>query len=118
MEEDIKEDLSSIAFSHPFFSDIVVNALNYIEKLEKESDSKEKAYNNCYYEFKHYKQYKSIPVSKVKEKIEELEKEYKQIESKYEEEVLDAGEEDLDDYIEMEKIRKAKRVLQELMEDK
>ena len=74
MEEDIKEDLSSIAFSHPFFSDIVVNALNYIEKLEKESDSKEKAYNDCYCEFKHYKQYESIPKSKVKEKIEELNK--------------------------------------------
>ena len=37
MEEDIKSDLSSIAFTHPFFSDIVENTLNYIEQLEKEN---------------------------------------------------------------------------------
>lgn len=36
MEEDIKDDLASIAFSCPFFSDIIKNSLNYIEQLEKE----------------------------------------------------------------------------------
>lgn len=39
MEEDIKNDLSSIVFSHPFFRDIVGNTLNYIEKLEQENNN-------------------------------------------------------------------------------
>ena len=47
MEEEIKNDLSSIAFSHPFFSDIVGNTLNYIERLEKERDY----YKQRYLEF-------------------------------------------------------------------
>lgn len=38
IEEAIKNDLSSIGFSHPFFSDIVQNTLNYIEKLEREKE--------------------------------------------------------------------------------
>jgi hypothetical protein len=37
MEEELKNDLAGIAFSHPFFSDIVTGVLNYIEKLEKEN---------------------------------------------------------------------------------
>lgn len=43
-----------------------------IIELQEENESKEKAYNDCYCEFKHYKQYESIPKSKVKE----LHKEY------------------------------------------
>ena len=37
MGEDIKNDLAGIAFSHPFFNEIVRNTLNYIEELEKNS---------------------------------------------------------------------------------
>ena len=47
-----------------------------IKELEEESESKEKAYNNCYFEYKQYKQFESIPVQKVKDKIEELKKDY------------------------------------------
>lgn len=42
------------------------------EELEEENKSKQKAYDDCYCEYKHYKQFDSIPKSKVKEKIEEL----------------------------------------------
>ena len=45
-----------------------------IIELQEENESKEKAYNDCYCEFKHYKQYESIPKSKVEGKIEELNK--------------------------------------------
>ena len=135
MEEDIKNDLVGIAFTRPFFSDIVNNTLNYIEKLEQENEelrdfkertleidnkevsdalhmllhcslkdieyqtqkqqfqivnayikqleeenqSKQKAYDDCYCEYKHYKQFDSIPKSKVKEKIEEYKNEIGQL---------------------------------------
>lgn len=45
----------------------------YIRQLEKENESKEKAYTDCYCDFKHYKQFESIPKSVIREKIEELE---------------------------------------------
>lgn len=57
-----------------------------------------------------------IPKSLVKEKIEELEKQYKEIEAKYTEEQLDNYDVGEDDYIKMEKIRAAKRILQDLLE--
>ena len=43
-----------------------------VKQLEEENKSKQKAYDDCYCEYKHYKQFDSIPKSKVKEKIEEL----------------------------------------------
>jgi hypothetical protein len=49
MEEEIKNDLSSIAFSHPFFSDIVGNTLNYIERLEKEIGMLQHKYEKLWY---------------------------------------------------------------------
>ena len=58
-----------------------------------------------------------IPKSKIKEKIEELNKKYKGIESNYTEEELDSGDEGLDDYIEMQKIQMADNILQELLEE-
>ena len=45
-----------------------------VKQLEEENKSKQKAYDDCYCEYKHYKQFDSIPKSKVKEKIEEIEK--------------------------------------------
>lgn len=39
MGEDIKSDLAGIAITHPFFADMVTNALNYIEELEKKIKS-------------------------------------------------------------------------------
>ena len=46
--------------------------LNELERLEKECDSKEKAYNDCYCEYKHYKQFESIPKKKIEDKIKEI----------------------------------------------
>lgn len=80
----------------------------YIIKLEKENESKEKAYNDCYCEFKHYKQYESIPKSKVKEKIEEYE------------EMKKATYTDMTHYGDFRRdtVLEVLQVLQELMEDK
>ena len=44
-----------------------------IKELEEENASKQKAYDDCYCEYKYYKQFDSIPKQKVKDKIEELE---------------------------------------------
>lgn len=52
----------------------IKNLLTRYKQLEKENKSKQKAYDDCYCEYKHYKQFDSIPKSKVKEKIEELDK--------------------------------------------
>ena len=50
----------------------LINLLTRYKQLEEENKSKQKAYDDCYCEYKHYKQFDSIPKSKVKEKIEEL----------------------------------------------
>lgn len=42
------------------------------EELKNESKSKLKAYDDCYCEYKHYKQYDSIPKDKIREKIKKL----------------------------------------------
>lgn len=43
-----------------------------IKALEEENKSKQKAYDDCYCEYKQYKQFESIPIQKVKDKLEEL----------------------------------------------
>ena len=53
------------------------NLLTRYKQLEEENKSKQKAYDDCYCEYKHYKQFDSIPKSKVKDKIEELNQYYK-----------------------------------------
>ena len=54
----------------------IENLLTRYKQLEEENKSKQKAYDDCYCEYKHYKQFDSIPKSKVIEKIEELNKAY------------------------------------------
>ena len=79
MGEDIKSDLAGIAITHPFFADMVTNALNYIEELEKENKELKEdneqldAIKN---EVVRRYNFESIPVSLVEEKIEELNKAY------------------------------------------
>lgn len=134
MKEDIKNDLSSIAFSHPFFRDIVGNTLNYIEKLEQENNNFKEAsiINDSLYkevcnknkeleeenkrlviekatalqEVRKYKEMVKdrIPKSLIKEKIEELNKMLKKSHKKTQR--LTVGE-----------IMMIKTVLQELLGD-
>ena len=77
MEEDIEE------FKRLFYSDRLTQygkrkLIRYyeqrIKQLEEENKGKQKAYDDCYCEYKHYKQFDSIPTSLIKEKIEELKK--------------------------------------------
>ena len=44
-------------------------AVNIIENLQKENESKQKAYDDCYCEYKKYKQFESIPKQVVIEAI-------------------------------------------------
>ena len=53
--------------------DSILHYLKQYKQLEEENNSKQKAYDNCYCEYKHYKQFDSIPKLKVIEKIKELE---------------------------------------------
>lgn len=78
MEEEIKNDLAGIAFSHPFFSGIVDETLNYIKKLEEENKlltEKADTYYELYWE-------KCIPISVIQNKIDELKEKGKHIPNK------------------------------------
>ena len=52
---------------------ISCSAVNIIENLQKENKSKQKAYDDCYCEYKKYKQFDSIPKQKVKEILDKAE---------------------------------------------
>ena len=58
---------------------ISCSAVNIIENLQKENKSKQKAYDDCYCEYKKYKQFDSIQKQKVKDKIEH----YKELQNNY-----------------------------------
>ena len=55
------------------------NLIARYKQLEEENKSKQKAYDDCYCEYKHYKQFDSIPTSLIKEKIEELKKKVEEL---------------------------------------
>ena len=55
---------------------ISCSAVNIIENLQKENKSKQKAYDDCYCEYKKYKQFDSIPVQKVKDYLKEEKERY------------------------------------------
>lgn len=75
--EEISQQLDNIALDQ---IKIAIAELQYFKdqykQLEEENKSKQKAYDDCYCEYKHYKQFDSIPTSLIKEKIEELNKAY------------------------------------------
>ena len=50
---------------------ISCSAVNIIENLQKENESKQKAYDDCYCEYKKYKQFESIPKQVVIDKIKD-----------------------------------------------
>jgi hypothetical protein len=84
MEEDIKRiekfitDIKECGLNdcgkNCFDFNLLRNLLTRYKQLEEENKSKQKAYDDCYCEYKHYKQFDSIPKSKVKDKIEEYDK--------------------------------------------
>ena len=53
---------------------ISCSAVNIIENLQKENESKQKAYDDCYCEYKKYKQFESIPKQVIIDKIKEYDK--------------------------------------------
>lgn len=77
-----------------------------VEDLEKENTSIQQSHMNLYNEFKEYKRYYSIPVSKIKEKIEEVNEEYSKVNTPDNNEW----------YIDSEKYAYAEEKLQELLE--
>ncbi len=81
MEEDIKSDLSSIAFTHPFFSDVVENTLNYIEQLEEERNTYRRQLNDAFSRG-------FIHKDKIKEQIEWLDNDIKNTKRKIAEEQI------------------------------
>lgn len=55
-----------------------------IQELEEENTSKQKAYDDCYCEYKHYKQFNSIPKQKVKDVLEDIEDYFERLNGPYE----------------------------------
>ena len=128
MEEDIKilEEFLDLARTRDYKGDLtgsfdefeleveekeyeaLENLIAGYKQLEEENKSKQKAYDDCYCEYKHYKQFDSIPKSKVKEKKEELEKELKE----YEESDM---EQDEDYFFDVNALNGEIQVLQELL---
>lgn len=56
-------------------SKIIYNILSDYKRVLKENESLQKTYDDCYCKYKHYKQFESISVQKVKDKIEEIQEE-------------------------------------------
>lgn len=59
------------------------NLKKKVKELEEENKSKEKAYNDCYCEYKHYKQFDSIPKQKVKDILNEIQEEYDKVQEQF-----------------------------------
>ena len=124
MEEDIKilesecyylEELGYLKENNHFIR--FNQALKNLIKDYKEKEEIVKQLDKQIFEFSNEVVRDFIPKSKIREKIEALNNQYKEIASKYTEEELDNGEEGLDDYIEMQKIQKAENILQEILEE-
>ena len=49
------------------------------KRVLKENESLQKTYDDCYCKYKHYKQFESISLQKVKDKIEELKKKVEEL---------------------------------------
>lgn len=94
----------------------IENVLNRLEQLEKESESKEKAYTDCYCEFKHYKQFESIPKSVIRDKLEKLEKYEKLAKEQIENRIVIADSDSLN-YGRAEAHSKDIQILKEILGD-
>ena len=54
-----------------------------VKELEEENRSKQKAYDDCYCKYKHYKQFESIPKQKVKDILTEIQEEYNKVQEQF-----------------------------------
>lgn len=86
MENSVEEDITLIEKSlcdkdtiiqyHYWVGTDFLNAVERIvadyKRVLKENESLQKTYDDCYCKYKHYKQFESISVQKIKDKIEEL----------------------------------------------
>lgn len=81
IEKDIKRCEELIKPEHANWIGIsnqlaIAHVVDRVKELEEENKSKQKAYDDCYCEYKHYKQFDSIPKEKIKESYLKMEKEY------------------------------------------
>lgn len=75
-EDNISEDIKKIEEIKEEYSKIspLEEYARAIENILKENKSLQEAYDNCYCEYKHYKQYESVPINKIKQKMFEYKK--------------------------------------------
>lgn len=75
IEEYIKHDTDLVNLPE-YDAKIVYKAIENLiagyKELEEENESLQKTYDDCYCKYKHYKQFESISVQKVIDKMEEL----------------------------------------------
>ena len=86
MENSIKRDIhlleSYAGMTHkmndnqgrPKLDQAIEHILLDYKRVLKENESLQKTYDDCYCKYKHYKQFESISVQKIKDKIEEYDK--------------------------------------------
>lgn len=76
-------DKDTIIQYHYWVGTDFLNAVERIvadyKRVLKENESLQKTYDDCYCKYKHYKQFESISVQKVKDKIEELKKKVEEL---------------------------------------
>ena len=63
--KEVENDLTTVYLKG--YADAEEKYRKRIKELEQENRSKQKAYDDCYCEYKHYKQFDAIPVQKVKD---------------------------------------------------
>ena len=59
------------------------NLKKKVKELEEENASKQKTYDDCYCEYKHYKQFDSIPKQKVKDIAKQIQEEYDKVQEQF-----------------------------------
>ena len=93
---------------------ISCSAVNIIENLQKENESKQKAYDDCYCEYKKYKQFESIPKQVAIDKIKELD--IAILECEYDDDDVEEYKNDVEKEKRILLIKKS--ALEELLEEK
>ena len=77
VEELINEAKKCNLFEGNKYHEAIEHILLDYKRVLKENESLQKTYDDCYCKYKHYKQFESISVQKIKDKMEELNKEIK-----------------------------------------